>query len=87
MVTLTKKKLTPPEVAKLFGVEPGKIIAWIKSGELRAIDGATRRGGRPRYLVDVADIEAFERARQIVPERASAPRRKRSDSGVTEFFT
>lgn len=86
MVTLTKKKLTPPEVAKLFGVEPGKVIAWIRSGELRAIDGATRRGQRPRFLIDVDDLAAFERSRAVVPPSAPAPRRRRSSGQVTEFF-
>ncbi|MDZ4784054.1 MAG: helix-turn-helix domain-containing protein [Planctomycetia bacterium] len=83
---LTKRKFTPPEVARLFGVEPGKIIAWIRTGELRAINGATKRGQRPRYLIDVADIEAFERSRQVIPVPAASPRRKRSTENVVEFF-
>jgi hypothetical protein len=86
MVTITKKKLTPPEVAKLFGVEPGKIIAWIKAGELRAINGATRRGDRPRYLIDLDDIAAFERSRAVVPPPAPVQRRRRPASDVVEFF-
>mgnify|MGYP000570493865 CR=1 FL=1 len=84
---LTKRKFTPPEVARLFGVEPGKIIAWIRAGELRAINGATRRGQRPRYLVDVADIEAFERSRQVIPTPAPSPRRSRTTESIVEFFT
>lgn len=65
-----KQKLTPPEVAKLWGVSPDKVIAWIRSGELRAIDASRNRGQRPRYLIDIADLEAFENARSTsdIPE-------------------
>src|SRR5437660_5835359 len=46
--TPAKVKLTPPEVAKMWGITPEKVIAFIRSGELRAINVATRLGGRPR---------------------------------------
>lgn len=57
------------------GVAAGKVLAWIRSGELRAFDAALRAGGRHRYLIDEADVLAFE-----------APRagRRRAD-GVTEY--
>jgi len=41
--------LTPPQVAKRFAVDPAKVLCWIRGGELRAVDLATRTGGRPRY--------------------------------------
>lgn len=69
MNTPTKQKMTPPQVARLWGINPDKVVAWIKSGELRAIDASTRPGGRPRYLIDVADIRAFE-TRRLVSEAA-----------------
>jgi hypothetical protein len=81
-----RAKLTPPQLAAIWGVDTGKIIAWIRSGELAAIDASTRRNQRPRFLIDKCAIEAFERARAVVPVPASTPRRKRVDSGVTEYF-
>ncbi|MCX7428771.1 MAG: helix-turn-helix domain-containing protein [Planctomycetia bacterium] len=72
----SRQKFTPPQLADLWGISPDKIVAWIKSGELRAIDAATKRGVRPRFLIDVADVEAFERARSVTPP--PPPRRKRS---------
>lgn len=73
----TKQKLTPPEVAELWGISPDKILAWIRSGELRAIDASTTRGGRPRYLIDVGDLAAFERSRSTTPVPASKPAKRR----------
>ena len=80
MTTATeKRKLTPPELARRWGVSADKITFFILSGELRAIDASLRRGGgggRPRYLIDEADIEAFEAGRQVTPPLPE-PRRKR----------
>ncbi|MBL9165819.1 MAG: helix-turn-helix domain-containing protein [Planctomycetaceae bacterium] len=68
---------TPPQLAKRWGVSPEKIYTFIRSGELPAINLASRRGGRPRYSIDSAEVAAFERSRQVVtnPTRG-APRRK-----------
>jgi len=85
--TIEKRKLTPPQIAAMFGVDVMKVHAWIKSGELKAIDAVEKRGQRPRYLVDVADLEVFERSRQVIPPSAPAPRRKRSaNSTVTNYY-
>ena len=72
---MKKQKLTPPEVARSWGISPDKVVAWIKSGELRAIDASTRRGQRPRYLIDVDDLADFEARRSCSP--APKPRRQR----------
>jgi excisionase family DNA binding protein len=71
MTAATKRKMTPPEVAKLWGVSLDKITYWIASGDLRAIDASTKRGQRPRYLIDSSDLEAFEKSRAIVPAGGS----------------
>jgi excisionase family DNA binding protein len=65
-----RRKLTPPQLAKLWGISADKVLAWIQAGELRAIDVSTRRGGRPRWLIDVDDVAAFE------VERAAPSRRE-----------
>ena len=80
----TRTKLTPPEVARRWGVSAEKVIAWIRSGELHAMNAATRPGGRPRYLIDLRDLEAFELRRSATPVPRS--KRRRQESGVTEYF-
>ena len=83
--TTQRTKLTPPELARRWGVSPSKIIAWIKSGELPAINAATNRSGRPRYLIDIADLVIFENRRSAA--QTPAPRRRRTkNEDVIEFF-
>lgn len=73
------KKVTPPKLAKLWGISQEKVIGWIRSGELRAIN-ISEGTQRPRYLIDAADIADFEGRRAVVPPApAPAPRKRRSD--------
>ncbi|MCA9265919.1 MAG: helix-turn-helix domain-containing protein [Planctomycetales bacterium] len=83
-----RTKLTPPVLAKQWGVSPDKVLNFIRSGELRAIDISSSRGVRPRYLIDVADIEAFENRRTVSAEgpAKSTRRRGRKQARVREFF-
>jgi hypothetical protein len=74
----TKTKMTPPQLARRWGVSPDKIVFFILTGELRAIDASLKRGAKPRYLIDVADVEAFEAARTVVP--AVKPARRKTQS-------
>ena len=84
---LRKTKLTPPDVAKQWGVSPEKVIGWIRSGELRAFNAATRHSsGRPRYLIDSADLLAFEQRRRMQPTTRTPRRRCRPMAGVPEYF-
>lgn len=43
--------LTPPQVASERGIRTGKVLAWIASGQLVAVNHATRLGGRPRWRI------------------------------------
>jgi len=83
-----KKGFTPPELAKQWGVSPDKVRAWILSGELEAIDISKTQGGRPRYLIPRAAIEAFEACRSIQTPPEPSPRRtsQAGDEDVIEFF-
>lgn len=84
-----KVKLTPPELAKLWGINPSKIIGAIRRGELRAINVAEPHCTRPRYLIDRADIAAYEKKLRVIPdggESATQKLRRKSQSGVKEFF-
>lgn len=86
MLTATRTKITPPQLARQWGVSPETIIAWIRSGELRAVNAAVRVGGRPRYLIDQADVVIFEARRAVVAPTKSPRRRPRIATGVIEFF-
>jgi excisionase family DNA binding protein len=81
-----RTKLTPPEVAARYGISPDKVLAWIRAGELRAVNIATRPTGKPRWLIDEADLAAFEtrRTAQVVP--VVTPRRRCGDTDVIAYF-
>lgn len=81
-----KPKTTPPKLARRWGVSPDKIIFFILTGELRAIDASKNRGDRPRYLIDEADIEAFEAAREVIPAVKPAKRVKNVPACFTRHF-
>lgn len=87
-ISIERRKLSLPQVARMLGVADGKVLAWIKSGELRAINLSRLRGQRPRYAIDIADLERFEQSRTIVPETAPPTRRvrRKATAGVKEFF-
>ncbi len=75
---VSKIKLTPPEVAALWGISVEKVLNFIRSGELRALNGASPgRNQRPRYLIDIADLADFER------RRAAGPAPKQPPAGET----
>lgn len=81
------RKLTPPQLARRLGVGVDKVLNWIRTGELRAINGATNPHGRPRYLIDVTDVELFEAARRVVPKKPSPIRARHSGPAkFTKFF-
>jgi hypothetical protein len=83
-----RRTITPPRLAKEWGVSTTKVDAFIKSGELRAINLATDRTGRPRYVIYLEDVERFLRSREVVPApKSTSPRlRRKANPGITEFF-
>jgi excisionase family DNA binding protein len=83
--TLQRRKLTPPQVAARLGVSRDKILTWVRNGPLRAVNAATRTGGRPRWLIDVVDLELFERSRSATAPPKQQKRRQR-DEQVIEFY-
>jgi excisionase family DNA binding protein len=87
MVSQRQDFLTPPEVANRLGVEPAKVISWIKRGELVAVDLVERTGGRPRYRIRREALEQFlERRSTKPPEPAPVRKRKPADGFVRRYY-
>jgi excisionase family DNA binding protein len=76
--------LSPPEVARRFGVNADKVRTWIHSGELHAVNVAARAAGRPRWRISEADLAKFVAGRSAPPPALRRHRRK--DPDVIEFF-
>lgn len=78
---------TPPQIARARGVKPAKVLAWIASGELEAVNHASTVVGRPRWRVSAASLEAFDRARSNRLASVARARPCRSTkAGVIQFF-
>jgi excisionase family DNA binding protein len=77
--------LTPREVARLLRVSPDRVRSWIASGELGAIDTATARCGKPRFVVLPQHLDDFERHRRVSPPPKPI-RRRRRQPGTIDFY-
>ncbi|MES2788461.1 MAG: helix-turn-helix domain-containing protein [Planctomycetota bacterium] len=80
--------LTPPEIARMWGTSVKKVLAFIDSQELPAIDLATNRGSRPRWKVTPEALAQFELTRRSLPAQPSVARRsprKRDTAHVIQF--
>jgi hypothetical protein len=81
------KFFTPPQLAEEFGVDADKILGWIRSGQLIAINMVTTTGGRPRYRISAEEAQAFQKRRSSAPPPKSSPRTKTSkDDGTIKFY-
>ena len=68
---VTRRKRTVPQVAETYGVAVGKVIAWIKSGELRAVNLAQKRE-QAKSLATQSTLPTWRRSS---PRTASRPQR------------
>ena len=82
---MTPAAITPPEYARRLGVKSDAIYAWIRSGELRAVDVSAKRGGKPTWRIPVDAIVAFEESRTTRPAM-KARRQRKSQDNVIKFF-
>jgi excisionase family DNA binding protein len=73
MIATTEKWLTPPAVARQLGVTNSKVLTWIRSGHLRAVNLSDR--GRPRWKISPEDLAAFLESKS---NRATAEPPKRT---------
>jgi excisionase family DNA binding protein len=77
---------TVADLTERFGVGEHTVLAWIRSGELKAMNvGRTLGGKKPRWRISAEAVESFELRRTPAPAPVKA-RRKRRDASVIEFF-
>lgn len=81
------RQLRLREVAESLAVKMDCVLGWVRSGELPATNVAQKAGGRPRWRVDPADLQAFLDRRRN-GSKATPTRRKRqpAEQQVIEFF-
>lgn len=81
-----RRNSTPPEVAHRYGVATAKVINWIRTGELEALNLANRGCHRPRYSITPEALESFERSRQVIPTAPIKRLRRRSAGSDKDYF-
>src|SRR5262249_9515783 len=72
-----ERGFTPNELARILRVSADRVRDWIRRGELKALNTAPPRCGRPRFIVLPHHLAEFERARQVVTPSKAPPRRRR----------
>jgi Helix-turn-helix domain len=78
---------TPPEVAKQLRCKASKILAWIATGELVAVNIAARsNGARPRYRISQLSIDRFIAGRSTTGKSAAPRRRRQLEANFTEYL-
>ncbi len=89
-VPSTARSYSVAQVAERYVVNATKVGAWIKAGELKAINVALdARGERARWRITPEALSEFEAARAAVPTTApvAKPSRKpRRNNEEVEYF-
>jgi hypothetical protein len=85
---MIEQAVSPRRYANSRNINVSKVLTWIRSGELRAVNLAVRPEGRPRWKLTPEAIAEFEAKRSSTPPPAPPPRRprRRFDAGVTQYF-
>lgn len=85
---MTIETLTPPQLARRWGVAAEKVNALINSGQLRAVNLAVDPKGRPRYRIYLSEVERFEETRSSKPPipKQTGRRRRTAAKAVKEYF-
>ena len=63
----------PRELAARWGVCVDKVLNFIRAGELRAFNLASKTSKRPRYRISVAEVERFEQETRAAAAPAQTP--------------
>lgn len=78
---------TVRQLAKMMKVKPHKVLRWIHSGELAAINTGTLLG-RSRFIIFPDDLAAFRQKRRAAPtptKQGSNHRRARRRGGKDRY--
>jgi hypothetical protein len=71
------RAFTVADLARRFTVKPHVILAFIRAGELRALNIAAPGAKRPHWRIMPADLAAFEARRAATPDEPPPARRKK----------
>ena len=76
-MTRTPTWLTPPEASIELRCRTSKVLSWIRTGHLRAVN--LSEGQRPRYRIARTALDEFLAERAVVPESRPVRRPRREN--------
>lgn len=76
---------SPAEVAEKLGVTRDKVMRWIRSGELVAVNLATSMLTRPRFRVQQCELDAFLNRRKVQVATPTPRRPRKVNTGEISF--
>lgn len=74
------------DLAARLQVEPGRVLVWIRSGKLKAIDVSEGSGVRHRWRITPEALAAFEASRTAGPTIKVGRRRAKSGAWQFQYF-
>lgn len=77
---------TVKQVCEHYGVTEHTVLAWIRSGDLKALNVAPANGRRPKWRITDKAIEDFERARSTYPPPRKHERRRRNPAAAGDRY-
>lgn len=83
-IILATKFYSPSEIAELLAVSVDKPLTWIRSGELKAFNAATKRAGKPRWRISGEAFAEFQAARAAVATAVQPIKRQSRRSQATK---
>ncbi len=86
-MAVEKTHLSPAEIAAARGIAVHKVLSWVHSGQLEAVDVSEQPTGRPRWRISsqaLADFDArrSSRHRYAKPTPLNARRKRNKHAGV-----
>ncbi len=79
--------LSAPAVADRLGIDHDKVLTFIRDGSLPAIDVSLAPGkGRPRYRIDLIDLEQFLADRRVAKPRGKSKRRRKTAKHIVKYL-
>jgi transposase len=76
--------LTVPDMARRYRMSRDRVRDMIRRGELRAIDTARARCGKPRWVVTPEALAEWERRRAAGPQ--PRPQRRRRRTPAVDYY-
>ena len=83
---MTDRALSPPALARILAVKPSKVLGWIDTGELRAVNIAENRTGRPRWKILPEHLNEFLAGRSNEDAPSPRPRRRQRQTGKRVYY-